>query len=73
MSVIFRGRHTAQIEGPFVIFIIGMRVNHLLALHKRLPVAKAMGPIVEHLLAHPELGLLHAQSYAYRRGAALVQ
>jgi hypothetical protein len=73
MSEVFRGRFTAQIEGPFVVFIIGMRVNRLLAIHKWLPVASAMGPMVKHLLEHPELGLLHAQSYAYWRGAALVQ
>jgi Domain of unknown function (DUF4188) len=73
MSFVFRGRHTAQIDGPFVVFIIGMRINKLWAIHKWLPVARAMGPMVEHLLAHPEIGLMHAQAYAYWRGAALVQ
>jgi hypothetical protein len=73
MSSVFRGRHTAQIEGPFVVFIIGMRINRLWAVHKWLPVARAMGPMVKHLSTHPELGLLHAQFYAYWRGAALVQ
>jgi hypothetical protein len=42
MSSVFRGRHTAQIEGPFVVFIIGMRINRLWAVHKWLPVARAM-------------------------------
>ena len=73
MSKVFRGRYTAQIEGPFVVFIIGMRVNRLLAVHKWLPVAAAMGPMIRHLLANPDSGLLHAQSYAYWRGIALVQ
>lgn len=73
MSAIFRGRYTAQIEGPFVVFIIGMRINRLLAVHKWLPVATAMGPMIKHLLADPDSGLLHAQSYAYWRGIALVQ
>jgi hypothetical protein len=43
MSSVFRGRHTAQIEGPFVVFIIGMRINRLWAVHQWLPVARAMG------------------------------
>jgi hypothetical protein len=29
MSAIFPGRYTAQIEGPFVVFLIRMRVNGL--------------------------------------------
>jgi hypothetical protein len=73
MSAIFPGRYTAQIDGPFVVFIIGMRVNKLWAVNKWLPVSKAMGPMVEQLLAHRELGLLHAETYLYWRGAALVQ
>jgi hypothetical protein len=73
VSAIFRGRHTAQIEGSFVVFIIGMRINKLWAMHKWLPVARAMGPMVEHLLAQRELGLLHAETYLYWRGVALVQ
>lgn len=73
MSAIFRGRFTAQIDGPFVVFIIGMRINRLLAIHKWLPVARAMGPMIRHLQAHRESGLLHAQPYLYWRGAALVQ
>lgn len=73
MSTVFPGRYTAQIDGPFVVFIIGMRVNTLWAIHKWWPVARAMGPMVEHLLAHREHGLLHAQPYLYWRGAALVQ
>jgi len=73
MSVVFPGRFTAVIDGPFVVFIIGMRINRLLAVHKWLPVARAMKPMLDHLLAHPELGLLHAEPYLYRRGVALVQ
>jgi Domain of unknown function (DUF4188) len=73
MTNIFRGRYTAQIDGSFVVFIIGVRINRLLAVHKWLPVARAMGPMIKHLLAHRELGLLHVQPYVYWRGVALVQ
>ena len=27
MAAVFRGRFTAEIDGPFVVFIIGMRIN----------------------------------------------
>jgi hypothetical protein len=73
MSNMFRGRYAAQIDGSFVVFIIGMRVNKLWAIHKWLPVTQAMGQMIEHLSANRELGLLHAESYVYWRGAALVQ
>lgn len=33
MSAVFPGRYSAQIDGPFVDFIIGMRVNKLWAVH----------------------------------------
>jgi hypothetical protein len=72
VNFVYPGRYTAQVDGSFVVFIIGMRVNSLWAIHKWLPVARAMGPMVEHLLAHRDLGLLHAQPYVYWRGAALV-
>lgn len=72
-SRIYRGRYTAQIEGDFVVFIIGMRVNKVWAIHKWLPVATAMGPMVRGLLADPALGLLHVENFVYWRGAALVQ
>lgn len=70
---IFPGRYTAQLDGSFVVFLIGMRVNNLVAFRKWLPVARAMRPMVEQLLGHRELGLLHAQTFIYWRGAALVQ
>ncbi len=73
MQSIFPGRFTAQINGSFVVFIIGMRVNRFWAVHKWLPVARAMGPMVNELLANPELGLLGAQTIFYRRGVGLIQ
>ena len=69
----FRGRYTAQIDGSFVVFLIGMRVNKLLRFGKWLPVARAMPAMIDQLLAHRDHGLLHAQALIYWRGAALVQ
>lgn len=33
MSIVYPGRYTAQLDGSFVVFIIGMRVNRLRAVH----------------------------------------
>jgi hypothetical protein len=54
------GRFTAQIEGDFVVFLIGMRINHFFLLHKWMPVAAAMPRMLKELAQHKELGLLHA-------------
>ena len=63
MAKVFPGRFTAQIEGDFVVFLIGMRVNRPLLVHKWLPVAAAMPRMIKELRQHPELGLLHAQFF----------
>jgi len=60
---IFPGRYTADVEGDFVVFVIGMRVNRPWKLRKWLSVARAMPPMVEYLETHPEAGCL-----ATRRG-----
>jgi hypothetical protein len=70
---VFRGRYTAEIDGAFVVFIIGMRVNKAWALHKWLPVAFAMPRMLKQLEAERERGLLHAHPFVYWRGAAIVQ
>lgn len=58
MSKIFDGRWTADIEGDFVVFIIGMRANRPWKLRKTLAVARAMPPILRDLEEHPEKGCL---------------
>ena len=74
MATILKGRYTAQIEGPFVVFIIGMRINRLWALRRWIPTAMAMGPMLQTLYAHQqEKGFLGAQTFVYWRGVALVQ
>ena len=73
MGTIHRGRYTAQIEGDFVVFLIGFRINRLLAFRKWIPVARAMRPMVEHLSKNRHLGLLHAETHLYWPGVAMVQ
>lgn len=56
-------RMTAQIEGSFCVFLIGMRINRLWKVHKWWPVARAMPRMLDELRRHPELGLLGAHSW----------
>jgi hypothetical protein len=67
-----RGRFTAQIPGDFVVFLIGMRVNRPLMVHKWLPVATAMPRMLKWLDKHPEAGLLKWHN-AWIHGPAVVQ
>jgi hypothetical protein len=68
-----KGRFTAKIQGDFVVFIIGMRINHLLLLHKWLPVALAMPRMLEELFQRPELGMLHAHTLLSGRSILVIQ
>jgi Domain of unknown function (DUF4188) len=73
MPTIFPGRYAAQIDGPFVVFLIGVRINRLLAVNKWLPVTKAMGPMLQELSAKPELGMLGFHASVYWPGAMVTQ
>ncbi len=73
MAKVFPGRYTAQIDGPFVVFLIGMRINRLWAIHKWLPTMMAMGPMLKTLYQHPEKGFLGARTYLNWRGVTTVQ
>ncbi|WP_245808501.1 DUF4188 domain-containing protein [Deinococcus hopiensis] len=53
----------AELEGDFVVFVIGMRVNQPLKVRAWLPVVRAMPSMVRELQAQPELGLLGSQFY----------
>ena len=70
---IVNGRCTARTDDPFVVFIIGMRINRPLAVHRWLPTVRAMGPMLRELYRHPEKGFLGAEFFLYWRGPALVQ
>jgi hypothetical protein len=73
MPTIQPGRYTTRIEGPFVVFLIGFRINRVLAFNKWVPVAKAMGPMLKELYANPQLGFLAAQTSLYWPGIMMVQ
>jgi hypothetical protein len=73
MAKIEAGRFAGKIDGEFVVFIIGMRVNNLLAVNKWLPMMSAMPKMIKELVARPDLGLLHVERYTMWRGAGLIQ
>ena len=54
---------TAQIDGDFVVFLIGMRINRPWMLHKWLPVVMAMGRMLPELYRQRQLGLLHHEMW----------
>jgi hypothetical protein len=73
MRKIFSGRYTARLEGSFVVFFIGMRVNRLLAFRKWMRVARAMPPMLRELHTQDEFGFLGMEAFFYWRGVATLQ
>lgn len=73
LSRVIPGRYTAHMEGSFVVFIIGMRINKWWAIHKWLPVFMAMSPMLQELYRNRELGFLEASYHLSWRGVSIVQ
>ena len=67
-----RQRLTANIKGDFAVFLIGLRINRPLALHKWVPVLRAMPRMLNELYRQPDLGLLHAEMW-FSRTTIMVQ
>jgi hypothetical protein len=73
MNGVRNGRFTARRDEPFAVFIIGLRINRFLDFKSWVPTARAMGPMLKELYAHPEKGFLGAEYFLYSRGPAIVQ
>jgi Domain of unknown function (DUF4188) len=69
----FAGRYTGTLEGDFVVFLIGMRINKPLKVHRWGPVALAMPRMLRELERQPEAGLLGASQCFLGGGPAVVQ
>jgi hypothetical protein len=54
---------TGQLDGDFVVFLIGMRVNRWWKVWQWLRVALAMPRMIRELTQHPELGFLGAEQW----------
>lgn len=70
---VHRGRHTARLDGDFVVLLIGMRVNRPWKLTKWVPVAVAMPRMLKWLEERPENGLLGYKQCWLNGGPAVVQ
>lgn len=58
MAAVVPKRVTARINGDFVVFLIGMRINKPWKVHKWLPVFLAMPRMLRELETRPESGFL---------------
>jgi hypothetical protein len=73
MPPIITARMTADPGGPFVLFLIGFRINKPLKPHRWLPVFLAMPKMLRELTSDKSLGLLHYRLHLGLRGAMVVQ
>ncbi|MET0545200.1 MAG: DUF4188 domain-containing protein [Caulobacterales bacterium] len=73
MSKIFRGRYTARIDEPFILFVIGMRVNSFWKIWEWAPVFAAMPKMLNELYSNPSSGFLGAQMFLTLRQPVLMQ
>jgi hypothetical protein len=64
--MIQKDRLTATLEGDFVVFLIGIRIDSPLKVHKWLPVATAMPRMIKKLYRHPVLGFIHSEMWLSR-------
>lgn len=62
MAGVSRERMTAEMDGEFVVFLIGMRVNKFWKVNQWLPVAMAMPRMIRELEKNPECGYLGSRS-----------
>jgi hypothetical protein len=70
---VHKGRHVARIEGDFVVFLIGMRINKPWKLGEWLFVFRAMPKMIKELEARPDCGFLGATQGLWTTGPSLVQ
>jgi len=69
---IIKERMSAKVDGDFVVFLIGMRVNKLWKIHKWLPVALAMPKMISELNKNPELGFIGHEQW-FGRTTIMIQ
>ena len=73
MAKVIAGRMSTQMDGDFVVFLIGMRVNKPWKVHKWVPVARAMGPMLRLLSKERDRGLMTFTTWIGPRGPMIVQ
>ena len=71
---IYSGRFTIDNKEDIVVFIIGMRINKRLSIHKWGPVFTAMPGMIKELYTNKEeLGFLSMESYFGLKTSAMIQ
>ena len=73
MAKTFKGRYAAQTDEPFVVFIIGMRINRFLSLRKWTFGAISFVRMLLDLRKYQEKGYLGGQQIVYPRGIGMIQ
>ena len=73
MGAVIKKRMCAEIEGEFVVFLIGARILKPWKVWKIVSVVRAMTAMRQELAENPELGLLHAQDFNGLGDAMTVQ
>jgi hypothetical protein len=72
MAKIIQERVAGTMDGEFVVFLIGMRINRWWLPHRWMPVAASMPRMIRELTEQPELGFLGAESW-FGRTIIMVQ
>jgi len=72
-SSIFNGRMTARRDGPFILFLIGMRVHRPWAPWEWLPVFSAMPAMMKEIAQNPDSGFLGVESFLSLTNPLIVQ
>ena len=67
------GRFTATPPSSYVVFLIGMRINRMLAVRKWMRVSAAMPRMLRELYTRPEFGFLGGESLLNWRGITVLQ
>lgn len=73
MDKVFTGRYSAHTEESFVVFLIGVSINRVAAIHRWFPVVAAMPPMLKELASHPEKGMLSSRVYVSWPAIMVVQ
>jgi len=73
MARMIEKRVCAEVDGGFVVFLIGARINKPWKVWKWWPVATAMPRMLAELARQPELGLLHARNMFSFPDAMVIQ
>src|SRR5207237_2228917 len=72
MAEINYQRLFGRLEGDFVVFMIGMRINNFWKINHWLSVGKAMPKMIKELFKSPESGMLGAE-YWFGRTTIMIQ